>query len=90
VSPRVALLDRDGCGSTADSAPDVGGDVARAELTTLGPNLTTWYQQHGTYAGASTGLPAFTVERADTISYCLEDATSHLAGPAGPVAPACC
>ena len=47
-----------GCGSTTDIAPDAGADVARAELTAAGLNLTTWYQQRGTYAGGREKAPA--------------------------------
>lgn len=89
-----------GCGSssaptgqTAPAAgivPDVGGDVSRAELTAAGLNLTTWYGQHATYAGAATGLPNVTVAHADATSWCVQDASAHLEGPGGAVAPGAC
>jgi hypothetical protein len=79
-----------GCGSTTDIAPDAGADVARAELTAAGLNLTTWYQRRGTYAGGRTGLPSVTVARADATSWCVENSTDHLAGPGGTVAAGPC
>jgi hypothetical protein len=79
-----------GCGSTADSTPNVGADVARAELTAAAANVTTYYTAHGTYAGAATGLPTVTLARADAAGYCVQDATSHLDGPGGTVVPGAC
>ena len=43
-------------------------------------------QQHalsGTYAGTSLGGFGVTLVRADASSYCIQNATAHLAGPGG-------
>jgi hypothetical protein len=43
-------------------------------------------QQHalsGTYAGTSLGDFGVTLVRADASSYCIQNATAHLAGPGG-------
>jgi hypothetical protein len=80
------------CGSTAESTPNVGADVARAELTVAATNVTSWYTAHGTYVGANPGVTGVTLGRADQFSFCVQDATSHLAGP-GPgsaIAPGAC
>jgi len=79
-----------GCGSTADSTPNVGADVARAELTVAAANVTAFYSSHGTYAGAATGLATVTLARADATAFCVQDATSHLDGPGGAVVPGAC
>jgi hypothetical protein len=78
------------CGGTETVAPDVGGDVVKAELAAAGVNLATWYQVHGTYLGAAAGVPGVTLVRADATTWCLQTATSHEAGPGGPVLPGAC
>ena len=50
-------------------------------------------QQHafnGTYAGTSLGGFGVTLVRADASSYCIQNATAHLAGPGGAVATGPC
>jgi len=50
-------------------------------------------QQHafnGTYAGTSLGDFGVTLVRADASSYCIQNATAHLAGPGGAVATGPC
>jgi len=93
VLPLAALpLVLAACGSTTDSTPNVGADVARAELTVAATNVTTWYTAHGTYVGANPGVTGVMLARADQFSFCVQDATSHLAGPApgSAIAPGAC
>jgi Tfp pilus assembly protein PilE len=50
-------------------------------------------QQHalnGTYAGTSLGGFGVTLVRADAGSYCIQNATAHLAGPGGAAATGPC
>ena len=52
--------------------------------------LEQFHALNGTYAGASLAGFGVTLARADAGSYCIETATSHLAGPGGaPAAGAC-
>ena len=44
----------------------------------------------GTYAGTSLGGFGVTLVRADASSYCIQNATAHLAGPGGAVATGPC
>lgn len=52
--------------------------------------LEAYHALNGTYAGASLGGFGVTLARADASSYCVQDATSHLAGPGGSAAPGVC
>jgi hypothetical protein len=45
---------------------------------------------NGTYAGASLAGFGVKLARADASSYCIQNATSHLAGPGGAVQPGLC
>jgi len=51
--------------------------------------MASWYSVHGTYVGADPG-PGVTVVRADNVSWCVQTATSHEAGPGGSVLPGGC
>jgi hypothetical protein len=62
---------------------EVVGMVERAELTAGAANLQQWFQAHGTYAGAKSGVTGVTVARADSTTWCLQSATAHEVGPDG-------
>jgi hypothetical protein len=66
------------------------GMIDRANLTAGAANLQQWYQAHGTYAGATPGVPGVTLARADGSSWCLETASAHEAGPNGTPTPGGC
>ena len=77
-----------GCGFGGKSKGEqVGGAIVgmidRANLTAGAANLQQWYQAHGTYAGASPGLPSVKLVRADGSSWCLQTASAHEDGPNG-------
>ena len=78
------------CGSSADSTPDIAGDVARAQLTVAAANVTSWYTAHGTYVGANPGVAGVVLAQADQFSFCVEDASSHLVGPGNQIAAGRC
>ena len=83
LSPVVLLA---GCGGSNRVAHDVGavvGMVERAELTAGAANLQQWFQAHGTYAGADSGVAGVTVVRADGKTWCLQTASAHEVGPDG-------
>ena len=66
------------------------GMIDRAELTAGAANLQQWYQAHGTYAGAASGVNGVTVARADGNTWCLQTDNAHEVGPGGtPAAGAC-
>jgi Tfp pilus assembly protein PilE len=52
--------------------------------------LEAYHALHGTYAGTSLGGFGATLVRADATSYCIQNASSHLAGPGGAVAAGGC
>jgi hypothetical protein len=82
-----------GCGGSDRVAHDVGaviGMVERAELTAGASNLQQWFQAHGTYAGADSGVPGVTVVRADSQTWCLQSENAHEVGPNGRPAPGPC
>src|SRR4051794_18714279 len=82
-----------GCGGSSGVARGVGavvGTVERAELTAGAANLQQWYQAHGTYAGANSGVAGLTVVRADGNTWCLQTANAHEVGPNGTPAPGPC
>lgn len=60
-------------------ASGVAFEQAQAELE-------AFHALHGTYAGASLGGFGVTLVRADASTYCVQDATSYLAGPGGTAA----
>jgi hypothetical protein len=84
-----------GCGFGGKSEGErVGGAIVgmidRANLTAGAANLQQWYQAHGTYAGATVGVPGVTLARADGSSWCLQTASAHEDGPNGaPTAGSC-
>ena len=72
-------------------------EIAQAEQSASGVSfqqaqteLEAHHALDGTYAGASLGGFGVTLARADTTSYCIQDAQSHLDGPAGAVAAGPC
>jgi hypothetical protein len=84
-----------GCGFGVKSEGEkVGGAIVgmtdRASFTAGAANLQQWYQAHGTYAGASPGVPGLTLVRADGSSWCLQTGSAHEAGPDGTVASGGC
>jgi hypothetical protein len=82
----VLALSLAGCGASQSVASDVGavvGMIDRAELTAGAANLHQWYQAHGTYAGAPSGVTGVTVARADGNTWCLQTANGHEVGPGG-------
>jgi hypothetical protein len=83
LAPLVVLA---GCGGSGNVARDVGavvGMVERAQLIAGAANLQQWYQAHGSYAGAASGLSGVTVVRADENTWCLQTETAHEVGPGG-------
>src|SRR3954471_7490523 len=87
----VALLA--GCGGSDGVTRDVStviGMVDRAALTAGAANLQQWFQAHGTYAGADSGVAGPTLPRADGNTWCLQSANAHEAGPNGTPAPGPC
>jgi hypothetical protein len=82
------------------AAPGGAAQQAEAQATIAGsatsfaaakPTLQLWFEDHGTYAGAS--LPAaygVVLAKADATSYCLEAAGTHLVGPGGAPEPGVC
>ena len=66
-------------------APHVGvrNDVDDTRLVVAAQNVETWRRVNDTYEGAPTGLNNVTLVRATAISYCVQDARFHLAGPGG-------
>ena len=77
------------CGNGTSLGKSLGGDVTQADLTVAAANMASWYSVHGTYVGADPG-PGVTVVRADNVSWCVQTATSHEAGPGGSVLPGGC
>jgi Tfp pilus assembly protein PilE len=72
-------------------------EVAQAEQSAAGVSfqqaetqLEAYHALHGTYAGTSLGGFGVTLARADASSYCIQNASSHLAGPGGSVAAGSC
>jgi hypothetical protein len=72
-------------------------EIAQAEQSASGVSfqqaqteLEAHHALDGTYAGASLGGFGVTLARAETGSYCIQDATSHLDGPSGAVAAGPC
>ena len=90
LAPVVLLA---GCGGSSGVTRDVNaviGMVERAELTAGAANLQQWFQAHGTYAGADSGVTGVTVVRADSKTWCLQSANAHEDGPNGTPAPGPC
>src|SRR5215213_10438528 len=90
LAPVVLLV---GCGGSSGVTHDVNaviGMVERGELTAGAANLQQWFQAHGTYAGADSGVTAVTVVRADSETWCLQSANAHEDGPNGTPAPGPC
>jgi hypothetical protein len=84
-----------GCGFAGKSEGEqigagIVGMTDRASFTAGAANLQQWYQAHGTYAGASPGVPSVTLVRADGSGWCLQTASAHEAGPNGTPAPGGC
>jgi ABC-type phosphate transport system substrate-binding protein len=82
------------------AAPGGAAQQAEAQATIAGsatsfaaaaPTLQLWFEEHGTYAGASLP-PAYGVvlAKADATSYCLEAGGTHLVGPNGSAEPGPC
>jgi Tfp pilus assembly protein PilE len=72
-------------------------EIAQAEQSAAGVSfqqaetqLEAYHALHGTYAGTSLGGFGVTLARADASSYCIQNASSHLAGPGGSVAAGSC
>lgn len=72
-------------------------EIAQAEQSASGVSfqqaqteLEAHHALDGTYAGASLGGFGVSLVRADASSYCIQDATSHLDGPAGTAATGPC
>ena len=72
-------------------------EIAQAEQSAAGVSfqqaqteLEAHHALDGTYAGVSLEGFGVTLARADASSYCIQDATSHLAGPGGTVAAGPC
>ncbi|MBV9414875.1 MAG: hypothetical protein JO363_07865 [Solirubrobacterales bacterium] len=89
----AAILALAGCGGSGEVANDVGavvGMIDRAELTAGAANLQLWYQAHGTYAGAASGVSGVTVARAGGNAWCLQTANAHEVGPGGTPAGGAC
>jgi hypothetical protein len=91
----VLVLVAAGCGFGGKSKGEqVGGAIVgmidRANLTAGAANVHQWYESHGTYVGASPGVPGVTLVRADGSSWCLETASAHEAGPNGTVSSGTC
>ena len=85
LAPLGLVLVVAGCGSSG-VANDVGAGldmITRAELTAGAANLQQWYESHGTYAGATVGVPNVTLVRADGNAWCLQTGSAHENGPDG-------
>jgi hypothetical protein len=72
-------------------------EVDRARATASGvafeqaqAQLEQFRTLNGTYAGVSLAGFGVTLARADAASYCIQNATDHLAGPDGSAAPGPC
>jgi hypothetical protein len=65
--------------------------ASATNFASAGPTLQLWFQDNGTYAGA-TLPPSFgvVVARADASSYCLEAGGMHEVGPGGSPEPGPC
>jgi hypothetical protein len=84
--PLGLVLVATGCGGSNDVTEGVAAAVNmidRAELTAAAANLEQWHQAHGTYVGASPGVPGVTLARADGAGWCLQTERAHAAGPNG-------
>jgi hypothetical protein len=79
--------------ATVAALPDRAAiTVAEANLQTAAQAASTYFSEHGTYAGMT--LVGASVKRADATSYCLENvvrtSVAHLAGPGGTAAAGPC
>jgi hypothetical protein len=90
LAPVIALAGCGGSGAIASDVSAVVGMIDRAELTAGAANLEQWHQEHGTYAGAASGLSDVTVARADANTWCLQTANAHEVGPGGTPAAGLC
>jgi hypothetical protein len=88
--PVVVLAGCGGSDGVTRGVTTVIGMVDRAALTTGAANLQQWFQAHGTYAGAGSGVSGVTVVRADGNTWCLQTANAHEVGPNGTPAPGPC
>ena len=72
-------------------------EVDQAQLTAngvafqqAGAQLESQHALNGTYAGTSLAGFGVTLARADASTYCIQNATAHLAGPGGTAAAGHC
>jgi hypothetical protein len=83
--------------SSGSSKQKTSAEIAQAEQTASGVSfqqaeteLDSFHALNGTYAGAPLGGFGVTLVRADASSYCIQDASSHVAGPGGAAAAGRC
>jgi hypothetical protein len=83
--------------SPSPSRATASREITKAQQTADGVKLEQaafaieqFHALNGTYAATSLGHLGVKLARADSSSYCVETATSHLAGPGGSPAPGPC
>ncbi|HYX75837.1 MAG TPA: hypothetical protein VE757_01555, partial [Gaiellaceae bacterium] len=83
--------------SSGSNKAKTSAEIARAEQSAnrvafqqAETQLEAYHAESGTYAGAPLGGFGVTLVRADASSYCIQSASSHLAGPGGTAAAGAC